>query len=111
MPTRISLPDHLLPVQALFNAAWDATFVRFLESLSRGIDCVFNDCGCEFPSGLEPGEEPFEGVRFWLFDEKVILTESEFHQILKQVGETQKKRVPEQAAQIDAILAKLGRQQ
>lgn len=63
MPTRISLPDHLLPVQALFNAAWEEAFIDLID------------------------------------------------EVLKQVCETQKKRVPEQAARIDAIVAKLPRQE
>lgn len=81
----IVLGDDLFPVQAFFNAMSDRNLISTLEEFSKGIGAGFNDAVCEFPSELDPGDEPFEGVRFYIFEEEVILSKSDFMKILGEV--------------------------
>ena len=65
--------ERLFPIQAFFNAISDHSFVETIANLLRGIGASFDDAHCEFPKDLDPGEEPFEGVRFALYDDEVVV--------------------------------------
>ena len=83
VPWRMRLDDHLFPIQAFFNAVGDAEFVRVVEHLSRGIGAGVNEADCAFPGDLDPGDEPFEGVRFSIFEESIIISTSELRGYLR----------------------------
>jgi hypothetical protein len=73
------------PVQAFFNSISDSSFVGIVSSLLKHIGyCTDNAC-CKFPSDLDPGEEIFEGVRFSLFEDIVIIDNGSFLEYLKVV--------------------------
>jgi hypothetical protein len=48
-------------------------------------DAGFNDAVCEFPSELDEGEPKFDGVRLEIFDEAVVVSNSEFYEIVSAV--------------------------
>ena len=81
---RISLKDEkLFPVQAFFNVISDDSFVNTLKAFSNGVGANFNDTHCEFPGDIDFDDEPFDGVRFALFDDEVILTYQAFLNVLQ----------------------------
>lgn len=93
---RIEIEDErLFPVQAFFNAISDNAFVRIMLDLKRGVGSGVNDCFCEFPNELDPGEEPFEGVRFSLFEDEVVLSLNELNKYIDQVCEVHLADFPE----------------
>lgn len=81
----IVLNEELFPVQAFFNAMPARSFTRMLTAFCSGVGAGFNDATCEFPGELEEGEAQFEGVRFQIFDESAVISNSEFLKILSQV--------------------------
>jgi len=103
MPDRITLDGPLFPVQAFFNAVSDSSFVRVIRDLKRGVGASVEDCHCEFPDDIGPDELPFDGVRFVLYEDEVILTLQELAEILKAVCEVQEKRLPEQRVELRAL--------
>ncbi|MCA9553692.1 MAG: hypothetical protein KC933_26870 [Myxococcales bacterium] len=73
--------------------------VEVLSGRNYGI----NDAGCEFPTA----EDPFEGVRFWVLHDEVIISVAEFHRFVREACAAQAKRLPQQADALEAVLAKL----
>ena len=85
MPSRLTVADsRLFPVQTFFNAVGDASFVRMADCLTRGIGFVSDAAGCSFPSDLEPDEEPFDGVRFSLFEDQVVISVEQLRRFLAE---------------------------
>lgn len=85
MPSRLTISDpQMFPVQAFFNAVGDAAFVRMVDHLTRGIGYGSNEADCSFPTDLDPDEEMFAGVRFTLFEDRIVLTKEQLRAILKQ---------------------------
>lgn len=85
VPWRLRLvDDRLFPVQAFFNAFWDDNFVEVMRGLLGGIGHSMDDAHCRFPSDLDPWEEPFEGVRFSLYEDEVIITAAELKAFVAQ---------------------------
>ena len=83
MPTRININDSMyFPVQALLNAVSDSSFVDFVDCLTRGIGFSSNDADCTFPGDLDPDEIPFEGVRFSLFEDEVVVSLDQLREYL-----------------------------
>lgn len=88
MPWRLVLqnePDELFPVQAFFNAVSDASFLRVVDSLTRGIGAGMEDAVCAFPGDLDPGEPRFDGVRFSLYEDYVVISHQRLHGYLEVV--------------------------
>ena len=81
----IVLNEGLFPVQAFFNAMPARSLTRTLTAFCNGVGAGFNDAACEFPGELEEGEAQFEGVRFEIFDESAVISNSEFLKIVSQV--------------------------
>ena len=108
MSERLSLPERLFPVQAFFNVWVDERFVGIIEDLVNRIAHELNDVGCSFPEDLDPTQEPFEGVEFHVLDEQIIVSTDEFRRLLRLACDAQRRRVPEQAARLEAALARLG---
>lgn len=93
---RVADDDSLFPVQAFFNALGDATFVDTLSDLLQGVGHGVNEAHCEFPADLDPGEPPFEGVRFRLFEDEVVVSRETFERFLLAACAAQVRRCPEQ---------------
>ena len=85
MPDRLSLnEDRLFPVQCFFNAVSDFNFVEVIGRLLQGVGHGADYAHCTFPSDLDPGEEVFDGVRFSIFEDSVILTDEEFRYFIRE---------------------------
>ena len=86
MPNRLTLDDEsLFPIQAFFDAVGDDSFVRVVDSLTKGVGYSINDCDCSFPDDLEPDEESFEGVRFSLFEQSIVISTEQLGQYIRLV--------------------------
>ena len=96
-------------MQAFFNAVSDSSFPEVVEHLAKSIGWHVEICHCEFPGGVELGEPAFEGVRFGLMDEEVIVSRMEFVSVLRAAVASQEKRVPSQSARLRAALQSLER--
>ncbi len=102
--------DPLFPVQTFFNALSDLTFVDALADLLRGVGHSVNEAHCELPGDLDPGEPSFEGARFRLFEDEVVVSRDTFERFLVAACATQVRRCPEQHAAIAQLLASHGLQ-
>ena len=75
--------DPLFPMQAFFNIIRASEFIEIVSNLTSGhgagLECVY----CGFPGDADPGEEPFEGVRFALFEDEVVVDEKTFAKFLR----------------------------
>jgi CDI immunity protein len=81
MPKRIVICDDWdpkFPIQAFFNAISDSDFVTVVSNLMKQVGHCDNDACCIFPSSLDPDEEVFEGVRFSLFNDRIVIDNSSF---------------------------------
>lgn len=85
MKNPIVLKKDLFPVQAFFNAIPERSFTRVLNDFANGIGAGFDDAVCEFASEIEEGEEPYEGVKFYIFDKELIISFESFIDYLSQV--------------------------
>jgi hypothetical protein len=94
--------DPHFPVQAFFNAISDDSLLDIVGHLVGRQGAGINDCVCLFPSDLDPGEVPFEGVRFSLFDDKVVISLSQFADWLDHVGASYCQAYPSQAHRMTA---------
>jgi hypothetical protein len=105
MPDRLKLDSSQFPVQVFFNAVRDDSFVRVIERLSNGIGHCVNDIDCSFPEDLDPDEEPFEGIRFSIFEEEVLLDNQSLLDVVKVACDEHSRRYPSAKAQLEAALA------
>lgn len=61
------------PVIAFFNAIPDYEFIGMLEYMLKGIGYTFNEVHCEFPGDLDPGDKMFEGIRFTVLNDEIVI--------------------------------------
>lgn len=92
----IVLNENLFPVQAFFNAMPARSLVRTLTAFCSGVGAGFSDATCEFPGELDEGEARFEGVRFEIFDESVIISNAEFFEIVLKVCASYVEQFPDE---------------
>jgi CDI immunity protein len=102
---RLLLEDRLFPVQCFFNAVSDYNFVEIVGRLLQGIGHGTDYAQCTFPEDLEPGEEVFEGVRFSIFEESVILTVEELRYFIDKACESYIADHPEDRNVIRGLLS------
>lgn len=108
MPDRLTLDDErLLPVQAFFNAIGEESFVRVIDSLTSGVGYTSNDCDCSFPGDLDPGEKVFQGIRFSLFEQSIVISHEELASYIKIVCQGHVDRHPTEQENIARILNQL----
>lgn len=79
-------PNHF-PVISFFNAISNSDFIKVIEQMSVGIGTGINDADCSFPDDVEEYEKTFDGVRFSLIDEEVILSYEMFYYYLNKACE------------------------
>ena len=91
-------------MQTFFNAVSDDDFSRMVDDVLNNIGWHVDVCHCEFPEGLEPGEEPFDGAKFANHDEEVLLSPQQFLFVLGKACDAQKRRRPDQAGLLDEAL-------
>lgn len=104
MPNRLEIgPPRLIPVQALFNAIPDHVFIERIEALLAGRDVHIDDTHCEFPSE----EDRFDGVRFVLLNEEIVVSRADFRRYLQRACEAQAGRLPDQGPALDVLMSRL----
>lgn len=107
MPDRLNLNDNFFPIQTFFNAIGHESFGRCVNSLLDGVGYSINDCDCSFPSDLDPDEDPFDGVRFSVFEDEVVISEASLREYIKLACQAQLSLVPDQKNEVETILEKL----
>ena len=65
--------ESLWMVAAFFNEIPDRGLIEVMEAMLNGVGSGFNDVGCMFPGDLDPWEEPFEGVLFYLYSQDDVI--------------------------------------
>ena len=107
MPDRLLIEDEsLFPIQTFFNAVSDDSFVGVVDALTSGVGYSINDCHCHFPGDLDPGDEPFDGVQFSLFEQSIVISREELKSYLKLVCDEFVKRFPTERERINGLLAR-----
>lgn len=104
MPDRLQLDKRYFPVQTFFNALSNDTFVRTIDHLLSGVGHSVNECDCSFPDDLDPDDERFEGVRFSIFEEELVISLDELRSFVIQACRSQLAIVPEQRLDIERLL-------
>ncbi|WP_133858910.1 ribonuclease toxin immunity protein CdiI [Comamonas sp. JUb58] len=80
----IVLCNDFFPAQAFFNSMKDRDFISTLEEFAKGIGRGFDDAVCEFPGELVSEDQPFKGVKFYLFEDEVVLSKLDFLRVLEE---------------------------
>lgn len=107
MPWRMRLGDPtLFPVQAFFNAVGNGSFVQMVDCLTRGIGFTSDEAQCMFPCDLEPGDAPFEGVRFSIFEDEVVLPVASMRTYLRDACESYLESHPSERPRLEPLLAR-----
>lgn len=107
MPKRLSIVGDegpMFPVQAFFNAINDDRFVFTISNLLQGVGAGFDVAYCEFPYALDENDEPFEGVRFSLYEDEIIVDYQTFMQYLKLACKQYIKEHPEDSNKLEHLL-------
>lgn len=99
--------DPLFPVQAFFNAIWADDFVSVIRHLAGGVGYGINAVHCGFLGDLDPWEEPFEGARFSLFEEEVVVGLDTFTRFAVEASRVHVRSFPEARAELEEILREL----
>jgi hypothetical protein len=72
------LDNKHFPVIAFFNAISDYNFLDVVHELSLGNGYGINATVCTFPHEADSDEEEFEGIKFSLHDDEVIVDHNTF---------------------------------
>ena len=108
MPNRLTFDDEsLFPIQAFFNTVGDDSFLRVVDSLTKGVGYSINDCDCSFPDDLEPDEQPFDGVRFSWFERSIVISTAQLGDYIRLLCKEFGEKSPTDHEQINDILARL----
>ncbi|QPM76431.1 MULTISPECIES: ribonuclease toxin immunity protein CdiI [Myxococcus] len=94
----------MFPVQAFFNSISERGFVEKIRQLVARVGAGIDGAQCEFPGGLEPWEQEFEGVRFSLYEDVVVVEEPVFQMFLLEACRMYVKDHPEDRARLAQIL-------
>lgn len=108
MRKRLNLTDSkLFPMQAFFNAIPDDDFVPAMAAVISGVGRGFNDTGCLFPEDLDPGDEPFEGVQFYVLKEDLTVSRRDCAKYMRMAIESQLAARPTDAEALNSLLEAL----
>ena len=77
-PRLVLNDDKLYPVAGFFNSLWDQNFLEVMSQLAAGIGHGINGATCLFPDPDDPDDPPFEGAKFSVASDEVILSEKEW---------------------------------
>ena len=111
MPNRLNLEyAPLFPVQAFFNAISDDSLIRAVGCLTNGIGYCSNEVACNFTADLDPDEEPFDGVRFSLFEDSIIISLEQLRHFLELVCSGYVDNHPQDKQKINDLLARMSQQ-
>jgi len=100
--------DRLFPVQAFFNAISSRNFLEVIETLMSGVGAGINDVHCQFPGDVGPGEKPFTGIQFSLYEDEVIVDDATFKRFLLAACKAHLRDHPEQRVGLAKALGKRG---
>src|SRR4051812_2518787 len=108
MPTRLTLKDSkMFPIQAFFNAIGDSSFIEMVDYLTRRVGYSINVAHVRFPTDLDPDEEPFEGVRFSIYEDNIVIPISKLKEILQQLVLDFERSHPDSKDELARLIARL----
>jgi len=105
MPIRLTLSDSkMFPVQAFFNSVSDSSFVKVIDWLTKGIGYSIDVAHVNFPTDLDPWEQPFEGVRFSIYEDSVTISREKLMEIIRPLCADYCSQHPKDEAAIKGFL-------
>ncbi|SEO42862.1 hypothetical protein SAMN04489859_11041 [Paracoccus alcaliphilus] len=110
---RISLPDHLHPVETYFNWISSDDLLRALENFSSGRGFNIEDNTCSFPSDIAEdegiSEDTVDYIEFWSYsgNEEVRVGFDSFEDIIMQISHIEIEKTPENAKLIGDLVKKI----
>lgn len=110
---RISLPEHMYPVESYFNWISSANFLSALENFANGRGFNIENNTCSFPSDIAEDKDEDEAsiryIEFWTYsgNADVRVSFGEFEGILRKVAQAEIERQPQKAQLIDALLERV----
>ena len=101
------LEQSHFPVIAFFNAVPSSNFMRTVEQMSVGIGTGINAVDCSFPDDVEDDEEKFDGVRFSVHDEEVVLNYETFYYYLNLACKNYVDAFPDDRSELENYLTNI----
>ena len=97
--------DRLWPMQAFFNEIPDEEFISIIRDMVHGIGHGFDGVVCSFPDDLDPDEEVFQGVEFFVYNtERVIVDNQTLMLCIRIASDRYAEAFPEDRSILDRIL-------
>lgn len=107
MPAHLNIDDpKRFAIQTFFNAVSDLNFVDVIRRLFQGIGQTINDNHCTFPVDLDPGEPSFEGVRFSLYEDEIVISRAELYHWIKQAAQAYVSEHPEVREPVGQVMGR-----
>ncbi|MGL5941813.1 MAG: ribonuclease toxin immunity protein CdiI [Waterburya sp.] len=98
--------DFLWIVKNVFESLNNSHFLERLELLiTRQIGGGY-PCGFIFSEQLQEDKDPFNGVLCWYFEEKIIVSEQEFYDVMVMACQRYIELNPKSKQEVETILAK-----
>lgn len=101
------IKEKYYPIIAFFNAIPDTAYIRTIGDIAKGVGSSFNDVHCEFPEDLDSEEEIFDGIRFALINEEIVVNYKILFYFLRKASETYAEDNPQDKIKVDYILEEL----
>lgn len=109
---RVSLPDHLHPVETYFNWISSDDLLRALEKFSSGRGFNIEDNTCRFPSDIAENEggseDAIDYIEFWSYsgNKEVRVSFDSFAHIILKASCIEIEKTPKNAQLIDVLVNK-----
>ncbi|MBC7531597.1 MAG: hypothetical protein H7318_08465 [Oligoflexus sp.] len=104
----IDRTDLLYIPKHFFNISHTISFLRTMQYIINGIGVVVDEyTECCYSNDREPEELPWEGIKFRLFEEEVILSTSESIELLKEACLRYITLHNSKLAEVNALLAQI----
>lgn len=81
--------------------------MRTVEQMSVGIGTGINAVDCSFPDDVEEDEEKFDGVRFSVHDEEVVLNYETFYYYLNLACKNYVDAFPDDRSELENYLTSI----
>lgn len=99
--------DPHIVVKLVLNQIPERDFVEFIQGLSEEIGLGFQQEICTFPCELDPFEEKFDGVEFYIPKEAIVIGYKDFYDYVKQACNSYLLKHPEDTEILKVCLEKI----
>ena len=106
-PPTLNSEEPIYLAKLYSNRAHTLTFLGTIEHIINGAGVVDEHAGCGFSDDREPNEEPWEGIKFFLFEEEVVLNLPEAMELLRKASLRYATLHRSRVAEVMALLKKI----